>query len=343
LPAGPAASGIPAASDLTCDDLAGLLPRSIEAWPLTWSAVDGAAEPIPGYPVADLAASLGITQADVCAVTFEYASTMNGTIVRFRGADQAGLLEAYIEDVGAATQGKGYQLLTQPLDLSGRPAIELNRDGFDRVAWQVSDLIVEMPTVWAEPVSTHLPGIEGPLPMVAPPAPVPTENPKAQSACAKLYDLMPDDWGSEHAAAQTGVGPDAIAGTGYNGEDASPAIMTDGLLDTLGIGPFEVCRMEFQYGDTDVSTGRVWKLGKGGAATLQPYLDDLAATLQAGGATVVTSTEKVGKRTVSTLTVAGPAGTSTWYYAPAGTAFVEFQTEQEARRMLPLLPKNSKE
>ena len=113
--------------------------------------------------------------------------------------------------------------------------------------------------------------------------------------------------------------------------------MTDGLLDTLGIGPFDVCRMEFQHGDGDVSTGRIWKLGKGGAATLQSYLGDLAATLQAGAATVVKSTEKVGKRTVSTLTVTGPGGTLTWYYAPTGKAFVEFRTEQEARRMLPLM------
>jgi len=262
---------------------------------------------------------------------------MDGTIVRFRGADQAGLLDAYIEDVGAVTLIKGYQLLTQPIDLSGRPAIELNRDGFDRTAWQVSDLIIEVATAWAEPVSSHLPGIRGQLPQVTPPAAVPTQNPKAQVACSKLSDLIPSDFGSEHFAAQSGVGPEAMAGTGYNGEDASPAVMTDGLLDTLGIGPFDVCRMEFQHGDGDVSTGRIWKLGKGGAATLQSYLDDLAATLQAGGATVVKSTEKVVKRTVSSLTVTGPGGTSTWYYAPTGKAFVEFRTEQEARRMLPLM------
>ena len=70
--------------------------------------------------------------------------------------------------------------------------------------------------------------------------------------------------------------------------------MTDGLLDTLGIGPFDVCRTEFQHGDGDVSTGRIWKLGKGAAATLQSYLGDPAATLEAGAATVVKSTEKVG-------------------------------------------------
>ena len=121
-PAAPSSPGVPV--DLTCEDLAGLLPRSLTAWPLIWSAAEGAVEPVPGYPVADLAASLGIAPADICTVTFHYSEVVDGTIVRFVGAEQAGLLDAYIQDAAATYLTKGYQLLTQPLDLAGRPGIE---------------------------------------------------------------------------------------------------------------------------------------------------------------------------------------------------------------------------
>ena len=331
------ASGSPAT--LTCDNLAGVLPRSGGGWPLVWTASDGAAEPIPGYPVAALAESLGITAADVCAVTFQYDVTTSGVLVRFRGAEPDGLLAAYVADAQATAAAKGPQLSPRDVDIAGRPAVEFPRlDAagltWDVVAFQVADAIVEMPmgNTNTLAVSAALPDIVGPLPVTAPPGPVPTENPKAQGACAKLSFGVP-------GSSQSGVGPDSIAGPSYNGDGASPAVMTYDLLDTLGIGPWDVCRVDFQDGQ---KTGRLWKLGKGGAATLQPYLDDVTATLQASGATVVQATQKLAKRDVTTLAVTRPDGTLTWYYAPAGKGFVEFQTKQEAQALLPQLPKAGK-
>ena len=61
---------------------------------------------------------------------------------------------------------------------------------------------------------------------------------------------------------------------------ASPAIMTDGLLDRLGISPFDVCLMD----DSPMATPKrkhLWRLGKGGAGTLEAYLDDVTATVEA--------------------------------------------------------------
>lgn len=336
--AGTSASPAPP-GELTCDNLAGVLPRSGGGWPLIWSASDGAVEPIPGYPAAALVTSLGITAADVCAVTFQYDVTTPGTLVRFRGAEQDGLLAAYVADAQATAAAKGPQLSPRDVDLSGRPAVEFPRlDAagitWDVIAFQVADAILEMPmgNTNTLAVSAALPGIAGPLPVATPPGPVPTENPKAQGACAKLSSGVPGN-------SQSGVGPDSIAGYSYNGDGASPAVMTYDVLDTLGIGPWDVCRVDFQDGD---KTGRLWKLGKGGAATLQPYLDDMTAILQAGGATVVQASEKLAKRDVTTLTVTRPDGTLTWYYTPVGKGFVEFQTKQAAQALLAQLPKAGK-
>ena len=249
----PAGSPVPAGGELTCDDLAGLLPRSLSAYPLLWSAAEGAAEPIPGYPVAALAGSLGITPADVCTLTFEYGSTVNGTIVRFHGAEQAGLLDAYIEDVRATTATKGFSLLTQPLDLAGRPAIEVGRDGFDRTAWQLEDMIFEMPTGPAAQVSAALPSVGATLPQVSPPPPGATEPPAiaALKDCGKLWNLIQDGFGLEHLSGSSGFGPDVIDRSGtLEDPGTSPAIMSDGLFDRLGISPYDVCLQRVTYGDT---------------------------------------------------------------------------------------------
>ena len=337
--AAPTASGVPAAmGDLTCADLAGLLPRSVSAWPLVWSAVEGATEPIPGYPVVDLATSLGISPADICTVTFHYNEVVNGTILRFGGADQAGLLDAYIEDVRATTLKKGFSLQAQPLDMAGRPAIEVGRDGFDRTAWQIKDMIFEMPTGPAALVSAYLPADGVPLPQVSPPPPAPTEPPamKALGRCAKLYKYLSDGNGTISPAASSGFGPDVIDQTGsLLDPTASPAIMTDGLFDKLGIGPFDVCMMRVTYGVTEA---KIWQLGKGGAGTLQAYLDDVTATVVASGGTVAPGTDKVAKQNVTTLTVTLPTGTKTYSYLNLGDkAFAEFSTPDDIKQIIPII------
>ncbi len=336
VPVGSTAPGT--TGDLTCEDLAGLLPRSLSAWPLVWAAVEGAAEPIPGYPVADLAATLGITPADICTVTFHYNEVVVGTIVRFAGAEQTGLLDAYIEDVRATTTRKGFALGTQPLDLAGRPAIEVSRDGFDRTAWQVGDLIFEMPTGPAALVSAYLPADGAPLPQVSPPPPAPTEPPvmKALNRCAKLNDYLSGADGRIQLQSSSGFGPDVIDQSGtLLDPTASPAIMTDGLLDKLGISPFDVCLSRFTYGDTEA---KIWQLGKGGAGTLQAYLDDMTATVEATGGTVEQGTDKVAKKKVTTLTVTLPTGDRTYYYIDlAGKAFVEVATLDAAKQVIPIV------
>jgi hypothetical protein len=336
VPAGSTAPG--ATSDLICEDLAGLLPRSLSAWPLVWSAAEGAAEPIPGYPVADLASSLGITPADICTVTFHYNEVVDGTIVRFAGAEQDGLLDAYVADAAATYLTKGYQLLTQPLDLSGRPGIELMRDGYDRTAWQVGDMIVEMPTGWADEVSAYLPADGTPLPQVSPPPPAPTEPPvmKALNRCAKLFDYLSGADDRIHLAGDSGFGPDVIDQSGtLLDPTASPAIMTDGLFDKLDISPFDVCLERFTYGDSE---GKIWQLGKGGAGTLQAYLDDVTATVEANGGTVEQGTDKIGKKKVTTLTVSLPTGDRTYYYLDlGGKAFLEAATLDVAKQVIPIV------
>jgi hypothetical protein len=333
----PAASGSPGtAGELTCEDLAGLLPRSLHAWPLIWSAAEGAAEPVPGYPVADLAASLGITPADVCTVTFEYGSTMNGTIVRFRGAEQAGLLDAYIQDASATYLTKGYQLLTQPVDLGGRPGIELARDGFDRAAWQVGDMIVELPTGFAAEVAPRMPSLDAALPQVTPPPPGATEPPKVRNSCVKLSGSVSYS-GREQFSENIAIGPDVIDRTGtLEDPGTSPAIMTDGLLDKLGIGPWDVCLVEIFVGQTGF--GHLWRLGKGGPGTMEAYLDDVTTTVEAAGGTVVRGTEKVGKKDVTTLTVTLPAGVTTYYYYNvADKTFAEMRSKDNAKTIIPLI------
>jgi hypothetical protein len=336
----PTGSTLPATDQLTCDDLAGLLPRSLSAYPLLWSATEGAAEPVPGYPVATLAASLGITPADVCTVTFEYGSTVNGSIVRFHGAEQAGLLNAYIEDVRATTAAKGFSLLTQPLDLAGRPAIEVGRDGFDRTAWQLEDMIFEMPTGPAAQVSAALPSVGATLPQVSPPPPGATEPPvmAALKDCGKLWNLIQDGFGLEHLSGSSGFGPDVIDRSGtLEDPGTSPAIMSDGLFDRLGISPYDVCLQRVDYGDTVISSAHLWKLGKGVPGTLQAYLDDVTATVEAKGGTVERGTTKLAKHDLTTLTVTLPTGITTFYYEPLGTVFAEFPSKEDAQRIVPLL------
>ena len=159
---------------------------------------------MPGYPVADLAASLGITPADICTVTFHYNEVVNGTIVRFVGAEQAGLLDAYIQDAAATYLTKGYQLLTQPLDLSGRPGIELMRDGFDRDGMAGRGHDRRDADRAGREVSAYLPAADAPLPQVSPPPPGATEPPvmKALKTCNKLYDYLSGADGRESSFRQ---------------------------------------------------------------------------------------------------------------------------------------------
>lgn len=333
----PTASGSPgAAGELTCEDLAGLLPRSLRAWPLIWSATEGAAEPVPGYPVADLAASLGVTPADICTVTFRYNDIVNGTMVRFTGAEQAGLLDAYIADAATTYHTKGYQLLTQPVDLGGRPGMELMRDGFDRTAWQVGDTIVEMPTGPAADVAAYLPAIDGPVPHVSPPPQGATMPPNGLKACNKTWDWISSS-GQEQLSGDIQIGPNRIDRSGtMEDPGTSPAIMTDGLLDQLGISPWDVCLVEIFYGQAGF--GHLWRLGKGGPGTMEAYLDDVTATVEAAGGTVDRGTEKVAKHNVTTLTVTLPAGVTTYYYYNvADKAFAEMRSKDNAKAIIPLI------
>jgi hypothetical protein len=258
--------------------------------------------------------------------------------MRFAGAEQAGLLDAYIADVRATTTKKGLALGTQPLDLAGRPAIEVGRDGFDRTAWQIKDMIFEMPTGPAALVSAYLPAPDAPLPQVSPPPPAPTEPPvmKALNRCAKLYDYLSGADDRIQFRADSGFGPDVIDQSGtLLDPTASPAIMTDGLLDKLGISPFDVCLMRFTYGDIEA---KIWQLGKGGAGTLQAYLDDVTATVEATGGTVEQGTAKVAKKKVTTLTVTLPTGDRTYYYLDlGGKAFLEVATLDVAKQVIPIV------
>ena len=212
------------------------------------------------------------------------------------------------------------------------------RDGFDRTAWQIGDMVFEMPTGPAATVSAHLPAVDSPLPQVSPPPPGATTPPimKALKTCNKLYDYLSGSDSRIQLSASSGFGPDVIDQSGtLLDPTASPAIMTDGLLDKLGISPFDVCLTRFTYGDTEA---KIWRLGKGGAGTLQAYLDDVTATVEATGGTVAQGTDKVAKKKVTTLTVTLPTGERTYYYLDlGGRAFVEVADLVNAKQLIPIV------
>ena len=68
----------------------------------------------------------------------------------------------------------------------------------------------------------------------------------------------------------------------------------------------------------------------------------MTATIEASGGTVSQATGKLGKRSVTALTVTLPAGTMTWYYAPVGKVFAEILGKADAQRFLKVLPKAAK-
>ena len=346
--AAPGASGVPATSaDLTCEDLAGLLPAAFDSWPVDWTAAEGVAEPIPGYPVAGLIATLGVPLDAVCVVRFDYGPNAKGVMTRFSGAEPAGLLDAYLADAKATASANGIEIRSAPFELGGRPGMLFSRpkDGtpFSAFGYQMGNVIVEMTDrTAADAVVAYLPEPGAPLPAVTPPPPAPTEPPTGRADCSKVYSLLPQSAQSAGATGISSIGPDAIAGRGFDSFTAPPATMSSALLGQFGINVWAVCRMDFTFGTGNLSQGRFWKLGKGGAATLQPYLDDMIATITATGGTATQATEKIGKRTVTTLTVTLPSGTTTYYYTPTGKAIAEFATREDAQRMMPLLPKASK-
>ena len=134
-----------------------------------------------------------------------------------------------------------------------------------------------------------------------------------------------------------------MAGNGFQGFPPPPAIISADALAQLGLDVWDVCRMDFATGTgSDAPSGRLWKLGKGGATMLDAYLADLTATIAAGGGTVSQAAGKLGKRSVTALTVTLPAGTTTWYYAPVGKAFAEIPVKADAQRFLKVLPKAAK-
>ena len=341
--AGPVASGPSAA--LSCEDMAGLLPPSVGAWPLSWAVDPAPTESVPGYPIAGLLGSLGVAADAVCKVTFDYGSNQHGVLIRFTGADPAGLLDAYVADAkaiaqtaGLTIQGGAYQIGERPGFLMGRPKDGVN---YTALVYQLGDTVLEMTEpAMADAVVAHLPSAGAPLPVVTPPPSARSEPKGARDDCTKLFSLIS---GIPGVSGTSSVGPDAMMGNGFQAFPPPPAIISIAALDGLGIDVWDVCRMDFSSGSgSDASTGRLWKLGHGGATTLAAYLADVTATIQAAGGTVAQASGKLGGRTVSALTVTTPSGVTTWYYAPVGNVFVEIPGKAAAQQLLKSLPKAAK-
>jgi hypothetical protein len=325
--------------------MAGLLPSAVGSWPLTWTVETKATDSVPGYPIAGLLTTLGITADAVCKVTFRYGSNQQGVLIRFADADPASLLDAYVADAKATAQQGGLTIQSGSLPIGGRPGTLMGRpkDGVNYTAlvYQLDDTILEMTEpAMADAVVAHLPLPGAPLPLVTPPPTLRREPKDAPADCTKLFSLIS---GIPGVGATSSVGPDAMVGNGYQAYPPPPAVISNGALDQLGIDVWDVCRMDFATGSgVDAPTGRLWKLGKGGPSTLEAYLADVTATIEAGGGTVTQATGKLGKRSVTALSVTDTGGVTTWYYAPVGKVFAEIPGKTAAQWFFKELPKAAK-
>ena len=260
---GPAPSSVSAV--LTCDDMAGLLPPAVGPWPLTWAVAADASESVTGYPMAALLASLGLSADAVCKVTFGYGSNQQGVMIRFAGADTAGLLDAYVADAKVTAQTKGITIQSIPVQIGGRPGTLMQRPAggvaYGAYLYQLGDTIVEMTEpAMADAVVAHLPAAGSPLPAVTPP-PLPRPEPKsARADCSRLFSLISAIPG---VTGTSSVGPDAMAGNGFQAFPPPPAMVSADALDQLGLDVWDVCRMDFATGTgSDAPSGRLWKLAR---------------------------------------------------------------------------------